>query len=440
MREHLFVRYVSRPFILGLFVIQALAIDSAAGQSRPDNLANGFKYDTESGFFVASFSTGDSTVQVTVFDQLVFGAVDYATSQKSKVPNGERSSKASSDLFSSVPVSGTTSGLDGREYTFTVFPGEGVEINLADNEVFVDAVPLARFLGLYEQVTGRSFDISSMGMNEDGELSLRIEGIISNHALLVGALLVAFFMTIMLLLIRLVQVRHENILARLTWRKMIRAREDERTHLASELHDGPIQELQYITSSIAGGNHDPETSSVLNEVTDTLRKICTNLRPEVLAHFGLVSAVHGLIEEFSARHETVSTTIDINSPVQTLGYENDLAFYRILQESLSNVIKHADASRIDISLSIDESWAELTIRDDGCGFDMPRRTDVLVENGNLGLIGMMQRARSIDAAFEVISTDDGTLVRLVAKVETAALKADTERQLSRVDHPVRPIL
>ncbi len=214
--------------------------------------------------------------------------------------------------------------------------------------------------------------------------------------------------------------------------RMIEAREAERTHLAAELHDGPVQELQRVLRayllplSRVIPEADAETARTLEEarealqhVTGELRNLCTELRPPVLVHFGLDKAIRSYVRLFEERHPDITVTLDLDVENKTLPMPVRLALFRICQEALNNVSKHARAHHVKIVLRLGET-VQLSIHDDGQGFRPPRRWLDLEREGHLGLSGLAQRAEAIGGHLEVLSAPgEGTTVRVVAPRQVA---------------------
>lgn len=204
----------------------------------------------------------------------------------------------------------------------------------------------------------------------------------------------------------------------------IKAREEERRLLAAELHDGPVQELQYLVRSVGkeGALHDRETEvhNVLDTVSGTLRKICNELRPPILTHFGLESAMRWFTDQFQRRYDELQVSLHLDCDGNKLEGDQELALFRIMQESLNNIRKHANATAVDVHLSIEDGWAELLIIDNGDGFDVPRNFSKLAIDGHLGLLGITQRAEAIGAGIEFQSEKgEGTTVRVVTQLRQA---------------------
>jgi len=210
------------------------------------------------------------------------------------------------------------------------------------------------------------------------------------------------------------RIKRERDELRASRRRMMRIREAERSHLASELHDGPVQDVQRILrsnlSSIARvipmSESDDLTAleGTLREVAGSLRNICSDLRPPVLAHFGLEKAVESVVRSFQLRNPEVSVRQELSLGPDELPEEIRLVAYRILQEALSNIEKHASARNARIELTRHGDEARLVVEDDGRGFRVTPRFSKLEERGHFGLSGMRQRVDSVGGMLHVDSS------------------------------------
>jgi PAS domain S-box-containing protein len=202
---------------------------------------------------------------------------------------------------------------------------------------------------------------------------------------------------------------------------MVEVIEQERFRTARELHDDLGQRLTLLSFAISQlkQNHQgrKETSQIhldmqtgVDAMMESLRRICTALRPALLDELGLSAALEWLCKDFSRR-----TGLPCGTDVKgnCCPYNNSeccMTIFRIVQESLSNTIKHAGASRVDVSLSRNDSAVFVEINDDGRGI-LPKKGS---GDRSFGIIGMRERAHAIGAGFEIISNKGkGTSVKLV---------------------------
>jgi signal transduction histidine kinase len=203
--------------------------------------------------------------------------------------------------------------------------------------------------------------------------------------------------------------------------RTMRSAEEERTRIAAELHDGPIQRLTALGYGldeariavefgdvhhgldILGGAHQ-----VLSSEIDELRRLMTALRPPVLDERGLVLALRDLLDSFQ-RHTGIATDLMGASEV-LLDPDVETVLYRVVQEALTNVAKHAGASRVIVYLRADEGQVETRISDDGIGFDAAS-TGELTSRGHYGLAGMRERVELAGGSYRLISAPGyGTVV------------------------------
>jgi two-component system sensor histidine kinase UhpB len=195
-------------------------------------------------------------------------------------------------------------------------------------------------------------------------------------------------------------------------RRMLAAEEGERRRLALELHDQVGQTLTALMLEVGhAAERAPEVRSELREaqeaaraLSEDVRQIVRRLRPEALDDLGLTSALTVLGEQFSHR-SGIAVRRRFASELPPLDPEAEVVLYRVAQESLTNVARHADASRVQLSLLASDAGVRLEVSDDGHGFDgaLP---------GN-GIRGMRERALLVGGRLTVQSTPaGGVTVRL----------------------------
>lgn len=195
-------------------------------------------------------------------------------------------------------------------------------------------------------------------------------------------------------------------------------REDERGHLARELHDelGALLtaaklDVARLKSRLAGNL--PEAAERLTHLTNTLnsgialkRRIVEDLRPSSLSHLGLVASLEILAREFEER-SGLSIATDLEAV--ELGGSAQLTVYRLVQESLTNIGKYAEAKQAEISLHNFDSYITVEVKDNGKGFKVGS-----VGAGSHGLAGMRHRVEAAGGRLTVTSTEgEGTLISAV---------------------------
>jgi signal transduction histidine kinase len=207
--------------------------------------------------------------------------------------------------------------------------------------------------------------------------------------------------------------------ARDALRRVVEAQELERRRLARELHDETGQALTSILLGLrgleeAGDGQQHEAVAELRELVVTtlqdVRNLAVELRPKALDDFGLAAALDRLTTGFS---EQTGIDVDLEARLEEerLPGEIETALYRIVQEALTNIVKHARAQRVSILVVRKPSSATVVIEDDGTGFSQPGSAD----RGGLGLVGMRERVRLLDGRFEIESSP-GAGTTLVAEV------------------------
>lgn len=198
---------------------------------------------------------------------------------------------------------------------------------------------------------------------------------------------------------------------RATARNALRAQEDERSRVARELHDEVGQDLGVLMleASALRKSTDPATAARLDnlvermrDLVDEVRAISARLRPGALEDLGLEGAIRALINEF---HRQAEVRIRFTCEARvTLDAEQELVIYRVTQEALTNVVRHAQARQADVALTTHGETLEVTISDDGSGVDSEPGT---------GVVGMRERARLVHGSLSVSARPDGgTVVRL----------------------------
>jgi signal transduction histidine kinase len=201
---------------------------------------------------------------------------------------------------------------------------------------------------------------------------------------------------------------------------LLTVQEDERRILAQDLHDDPVQTLIYLVRMLELLGDDPRLPGDLaplvfrdrelaTEVVDALRTVIHGLRPPVLDDLGAVAALRQLVAEVRARHGIV-IRLQVSGDQVRLSDQCELTVYRVAQEALSNVVRHAHATRTSVELHFGEQVV-LTITDDGRG--IPASGVPAAGSGRgLGLIGMRERVNLTGGSLEVRSRKPhGTLVR-----------------------------
>jgi signal transduction histidine kinase len=219
-------------------------------------------------------------------------------------------------------------------------------------------------------------------------------------------------------------------------RRGIEASESERTRWARELHDETLQQLAGLRVLLAGARRSGEAErmsraidSALEQITTAiadLRSLITELRPAALDELGTKPALESLVARFG-RHAGLEIELEVDLACengdadQRHAPELEATVYRLVQEALNNVAKHAAAMRVEISVTDRAGEIVLTIRDDGKGFD-PQKA-----SGGFGLLGMRERLALVGGALEIESAPgDGALIRATMPARRRAAARATQ--------------
>jgi len=200
-------------------------------------------------------------------------------------------------------------------------------------------------------------------------------------------------------------------------------REDERIHIAREMHDELGQLLTGFKMDVSllkkrlGDHTDPIVREkleyimmVIDEAVRFVRKVATELRPSILDDLGLIPALEWHSHEFTKRY---NIDVDFHSFVPELNTSSVIAtgLFRMYQESLTNVARHSNATRVEARLRIINDQITLSIMDNGKGFDTS-----LTSKKTLGLLGMKERAAVLGGKLEIMSTPGkGTTITITVK-------------------------
>jgi len=239
-----------------------------------------------------------------------------------------------------------------------------------------------------------------------------------------------------------------NLMAKMLMEKMrlerkylsqiIEAQENERRRISRELHDEIGQALYAIRFNLEMIDKDlPQTTSAVrgrlleakslsSQTVSAMRQLSLDLRPTMLDDLGLIPTLRWYIQNFSNR-------VNIYSNFETMGLEKKLppqietAFYRIVQEALNNIAKHAQADRVEISLVRRDSRIFASIQDNGKGFDLDRVLHPESPERGFGLVGIQERVSLLGGQIDVQSKPGfGTLIRIEIPYENGREVDETD--------------
>lgn len=238
--------------------------------------------------------------------------------------------------------------------------------------------------------------------------------------------------------VRDVTARHRADLALAESRQLLRqllsqnetAREAERKHLAREVHDELGQMLSALRIELSmlamrfGERNPALTSSVqdmktlLDRAIQGVRQVVANLRPTAL-DVGLIPALQTLCGDFG-RHTAITCTFSGGDGCLDLDEGRAVVVFRIAQESLTNIMRHAQATQVTITLECAVNTLLMTVHDNGCGFD----TSAPARPQSFGVAGMRERALALGGVLDIVSTpEQGTTLRIIIPIDANLAKA-----------------
>lgn len=205
-------------------------------------------------------------------------------------------------------------------------------------------------------------------------------------------------------------------------RQILQAQEDERYRLARELHDEAAQSLTSLLvhirllerakDPVGAQRHVQELRDLTARALEDVRRVALDLRPTILDDLGLAAALEWRVDEFN-KQDGIRAAITITGLDRRLPRESELVLYRVGQEALSNINRHATASEVTVTLRRDDRCCVLEVADNGVGFD-PLRVNPQSGHG-LGLVGMRERVAMVGGELEVVS-QPGAGARITARV------------------------
>jgi signal transduction histidine kinase len=216
-------------------------------------------------------------------------------------------------------------------------------------------------------------------------------------------------------------------------RAAISAADAERARWARELHDQTLQALGGLRVLLASAQRrnpalasEPAIGQAIEEIeleTDNLRAIITDLRPSLLDDLGLGPAIEALLERRRIAGMEIVGEVSLDN-AEPLDPELETTIYRMLQEALTTVAKHAGATSVQVRVRITESDALVEVRDDGTGFDPDAGT------AGFGLAGMRERVYLAGGRLAIESGRDGTTVRADMPVTATAATGSRANQMA----------
>ncbi len=195
--------------------------------------------------------------------------------------------------------------------------------------------------------------------------------------------------------------------------QVTKAQEEERKRISRELHDDTVQDLVVLSRQLdtlaSGSELSKENRRNLeelwqktNDIIKEVRRLSQDLRPAALDRLGLLPALERLASD-TADYSGIETAVKVSGKERRLNEEVELVLFRITQEALRNVWRHAQATRVEIAVAFEKNRVKVTVSDNGKGFEIPDKLGTLARDGKLGLAGMQERAQLIGGELTVNS-------------------------------------
>ena len=210
--------------------------------------------------------------------------------------------------------------------------------------------------------------------------------------------------------------------------EIARAQEEERRRIARELHDSTAQTLIALLHQLENLLGDKAKLPVreakalwgfyeqIRDVLREVRRFSRDLRPSILDDLGLLPALEWVTGELKKEYG-VETALEVVGDVRRFSQEAELILFRIVQEALRNVAKHAQASKAEVKIEFEKQKTRVTISDDGIGFELPESLGDLPHTGKLGLAGMQERVQLLGGNLKLKSKPGkGTTVIATAPI------------------------
>lgn len=198
--------------------------------------------------------------------------------------------------------------------------------------------------------------------------------------------------------------------------RLVETQEAERQRIAQELHDDSIQTLMAIANSLASLTSSDDIRLARQEAAflkqqvlttiDDLRRISMNLRPSILDNFGLVPGIEWLVNASNLQN-TCQFDVTLEGRERELPDLAQVTLFRVTQEAIQNVHRHANARMGTVRLQFKPDCLNLSVSDDGMGFQRPERLSMYANQGKLGIIGIHQRIVSLGGSMKLDSRPHG---------------------------------
>lgn len=216
---------------------------------------------------------------------------------------------------------------------------------------------------------------------------------------------------------------------RLLTSQLLNAQEIERKRIAGELHDGlghalltikmnlRLLERQLTPEQLSLGKEMESIVEYMDKLINDVRRMYDALTPGDLEDLGLTLALSSLVDEFAKLHKTISWSVDVDNIDDLFSQQTQTVIYRIVQEILTNIGKHANASRVAVIIKRENQGASLIIEDNGQGFNLEKVLATTTARRGLGLPAMEERVRILGGALTIWSQENrGTRITFTVPI------------------------
>jgi len=221
--------------------------------------------------------------------------------------------------------------------------------------------------------------------------------------------------------------------------ELLNVQESERKRIALEIHDSLGQSLNAIKFRVESALQELKGTSdqaivrsirdiipVIQESIDDARRLQMDLRPPMLDDLGIIATLSWFGRQFQSVYTDIKVDIQTDIAEDAVPKPLKIQIYRILQEAMNNIIRHAGATQIQVRFHKNENHVELEIEDNGIGFTPPPEWMDLARRGHLGLVGMRERVEMIGGQMDIQSESGrGTVVRVSAPLSCSQPTSDS---------------
>ena len=216
---------------------------------------------------------------------------------------------------------------------------------------------------------------------------------------------------------------------RLLTSQLLNAQEIERKRIASELHDGlghalltikinlRLLEKQLTPEQLSLGEEMESMVEYMDKLINDVRRLYEALTPGDLEDLGLTLALSSMVDEFAELYETIGWSVDVDNIDDLYSQQTQTVIYRIIQEILTNIGKHADASRVAVIIKRENQLASMTVEDNGKGFNLEKVLVATAARRGLGLPAMEERVRILGGTLTIWSRENrGTRITITVPI------------------------